>query len=217
VVINDGGRRPATNLLLYLYSTPNVVGCLLALGGLGLFFGGVIHYYWWAIVAGLYGAGAIGWPRSGLAETAARTELSAGQMVQQLSRLVDRVKPGLPKPALPLLQNIEETLSELLPRLHELSDRGVISSKDSFTVIETVRRYLPDTLAAYLRLPRYYAQMQPLSDGRTASQTLLDQLSVLDSSLKDVSSSAFAGDAEALVSNGRFLQDKFSERPAFRA
>ena len=96
--------------------------------------------------------------------------------------------------ALPLLQNIEQTLSELLPRLHELSDRGVVSSKDSFTVIETVRRYLPDTLAAYLRLPRYYAQMQPLADGRTASKTLLEQLQVLDASLKSVAKSAFAGD-----------------------
>jgi hypothetical protein len=57
--------------------------------------------------------------------------------------------------------------------------------------------------------------MQPLADGRTASQTLLDQLRVLDSSLKDVSKSAFAGDAEALVTNGRFLENKFSEKLAF--
>lgn len=30
-------------LQLFLYSTRNIVGCLLAIGGLGLFFGGVIH------------------------------------------------------------------------------------------------------------------------------------------------------------------------------
>jgi hypothetical protein len=51
---------------------------------------------------------------------------------------------------------------------------------------ETVRGYFPDTLAAYL-----------------------------DTSLKDVARSAFAGDAEALVSNGRFLQEKFSEKLVF--
>jgi hypothetical protein len=79
-----------------------------------------------------------------------------------------------------------------------------------------VRRYLPDTLAAYLRLPKYYAQMQVLSDGKTASQTLNEQLVVLDNSLKDVAKSAFAGDAEALVTNGQFLQNKFSEKLAFR-
>jgi hypothetical protein len=58
--------------------------------------------------------------------------------------------------------------------------------------------------------------MQPLSDGRTAAQTLFDQLSVLDTSLKEISKSAFAGDAEMLVTNGQFLQDKFSEKLAFR-
>src|SRR5271166_1910572 len=208
----NGGPRP---LQLFFYSTGNIAGCLLAMGGLGLFFGGIIHAYWWAIVAGLYGVGALGWPRSDLAGTAQRTELSTEHLAQQVRKLVDSVAHGLPKDALEILHSIQGTLSELLPRLQELRERGVISAKDSFTVVETVRRYLPDTLAEYLRLPRFYAQMQTLADGRTASQTLLDQLQVLDSSLKEVAKSAFAGDAETLVSNGQFLLAKFSEKIAF--
>ncbi len=203
-------------LQLFLYSTGNIVGSLLALGGLGLFFGGVIHSYWWAIVAGLYGAGVLGWPSSSLAQTAANTELSVELLAQQVRKLVDSVAAGLPKDSLDCLHSIQRTLTELLPRLTDLRDRGVISAKDSFTLIETVRRYLPDTLAAYLRLPKLYAQMQPLADGRTASQTLLDQLRVLDTSLKDIAVNAFAGDAEKLVTNGQFLQNKFSEKLAFR-
>jgi hypothetical protein len=201
---------------LFLYSPGNIAGCLLAMGGLGLFFGGVIHAYWWAIVAGLYGAGALGWPRSDLAQTAERTELSTEMLAQQVRKLVDSVARGLPQEALDSLHSIQATLSELLPRLQDLRNRGIISAKDSFIVVETVRRYLPDTLAAYLRLPKFYAQMQALADGRTASQTLLDQLHVLDTSLKEVAKSAFAGDAEMLVSNGQFLQNKFSEKLAFR-
>jgi len=203
-------------LQFFLYSTRNIAGCLLAMGGLGLFFGGVIHAYWGAIVAGLYGVGVLGWPRSDLAGMAERTELSTEMLAQQVRKLVDSVAQGLPKEALEFLRSIQGTLVELLPRLQELRDRGIISAKDSFTVIETVRRYLPDTLAAYLRLPKFYAQMQTLADGRTATQTLLEQLRVLDASLKDIAKSAFAGDAEALVSNGQFLQNKFSEKLAFR-
>jgi hypothetical protein len=203
-------------LQLFLYSTGNIVGCLLAMGGLGLFFAGVIGSYWWAIVAGLYTAGVAGWPRSKLAAMAEGTRLSTEMLAQQVRKLVDSVEQGLPKDALDCLRSIQNTLTELLPRLEQLRDRGVISGKDSFTVIETVRRYLPDTLGAYLRLPKYYAQMQTLSDGRTASQTLLDQLRMLDTSLKDVAKSAFEGDAETLVSNGKFLQNKFSEKLAFR-
>jgi hypothetical protein len=104
-------------------------------------------------------------------------------LAQQVRKLVDSVAQGSPKNSLDRLRAIQAMLSELLPRLQELRHRGIISAKDSFTVVETVRRYLPDTLGAYLRLPRLYAQMQPLADGRTASQTLLDQLTVLDTSL----------------------------------
>jgi hypothetical protein len=202
-------------LLLFLYSTNNIAGCLLALGGLGFFFTGVLESYWWAIVGGLYGAGVLGWPRSSLAETAERAELSTDLLADQIRRLVDGVAKGLPREALDVLRSIQHTLAELLPRLNELRDRGVISARDSFTVVETVRRYLPDTLAAYLRLPRLYAQMQTLGDGRTASDVLLEQLKILDSSLKDVARSAFAGDAEALITNGKFLQAKFAEKATF--
>jgi len=204
-------------LQLFLYSTGNIVGCVLALGGLGLFFLGIVHAWWWVIVAGLYGAGVFGWPRSDLAKMAEQTELTNDTLAQQVRQLVDSVANGLPKDSLDRLRSIQGTLVELLPRMQELRERGIISAKDSFTVIETVRRYLPDTLGAYLRLPKFYAQMQPLADGRTASHTLLDQLTVLDSSLKDVAKSAFAGDAETLVTNGQFLQSKFTEKLAFRA
>jgi hypothetical protein len=202
-------------LMLFLYSPSNIVGCLLAMGGLGLYFTGIIHAYWWAIVAGLYGAGVLGWPRNELAQLAEGTELSTELLAQQVRKLVDSVAKGLSKEALEVLASIQATLTELLPRLHELQSRGVISAKDSFTVLETVRRYLPDTLGAYLRLPKFYAQMQTLADGQTASQTLVTQLRVLDSSLKEVAKSAYAGDAETLVTNGQFLSNKFSEKIAF--
>jgi hypothetical protein len=204
-------------LQLFLYSTGNIVGCMLALGGLGLFFLGIVHAWWWVIVAGLYGAGVLGWPRSDLAKMAEQTELTNETLAQQVRQLVDSVANGLPKDSLDRLRSIQGTLVELLPRMQELRERGIISAKDSFTVVETVRRYLPDTLGAYLRLPKFYAQMQPLSDGRTAAKTLFDQLTVLDTSLQAVAKSAFAGDAETLVTNGQFLESKFSEKLAFRA
>ena len=202
-------------LKLYLYSANNIAGSLLAIGGLGMYFAGVFHAYWWAITAGLYGVGALGWPRSDLAQTAERTQLSTEMLAQQIRKLVDSVAKGLPNTAVDMLRSIEATLDELLPRLKEMQDRGVISAKQAFTVIETVRRYLPDTLAAYLRLPKLYAQKQTLADGRTAAQALVDQLKVLDSSLKEIANSAFRGDADALITNGQFLQSRFAERTVF--
>lgn len=207
------GRR----VRLYLYGMPNIVGCLLALGGLGLFFAGVIADYWGAIVLGLYVAGAIGWPRSQLAETAAHTELAADTLAQQLSRLVTEVGKGLPKEAVAVLRSIEGTLRELLPRLQEMQQRGSVTPQSAFTVAQTVRRYLPDTLAGYLKLPAMYARMQKLPSGKTAAQTLVEQLHLLDESLQKIAHDAFAGDAEALLVNGEFLKSKFSQTLAFQA
>ncbi len=201
---------------LFLYGTPNIVGSLLAMGGLGLFFGGVIHAYWWAIVGGLYGAGVLGWPRNDLSRLAETSELSTAELAQQMKKLVDSVAKGLPKDALLELRAIEATLAELLPRLQEMQDRGAISAKDCFTVVETVKRYLPDTLGAYLRLPKLYAQVQTLDNQQTASQILTAQLKMLNASLQEIARNAFVGDAEKLVTNGKFLQAKFSEVTAFR-
>jgi hypothetical protein len=61
-----------------------------------------------------------------------------------------------------------------------------------------------------------YAQVQPLADGKTASQTLFDQLQMLDTSLKGIAKNAFEGDAQTLITNGQFLQTKFAEKLAFR-
>ena len=202
--------------MLYLYGAPNIAGCVLAMGGLGLFFGGVIHAYWWAIVAGLYGAGAVGWPRNELAETAETAELSTELLAQQVKKLVDSVAKGLPKEALEELKGIEGTLAELLPRMRQMQDAGAISAKEAFTVLETVRRYLPDTLGAYLRLPKLYAQMQTLGEQQTAAQLLTSQLKMLREALQEIARNAFAGEAEKLVTNGKFLQAKFSEVTAFR-
>lgn len=207
---------PTSKRQHFLHSTGNIVGCLLALAGLGLFFTGIIHAFWWLIVPGLYAAGVLAVPRRRMVRETAPTEVSGDLLVQKVRKLVDRVQSGLPAETIVPLRSIESTLSELLPRLKELCDRGIISPKDSFTVTETVRRYLPDTLIAYLRLPRFYAQVQALADGRTASQTLLEQLEMLDIYLKEITASAFEGDAEKLLTNGQFLQNKFGEKLAFK-
>ena len=168
-------------------------------------------------MAGLYAAGVLAWPKSELAARAEAAELDHELLAQQVGKLIDSVAKGLPAEALALLHDIQATLTELLPNLSRLEERGVLSPRATFTVLETVRRYLPDTLSGYLRLPKLYAQVHPLGDGKTASQSLVEQLRLLDGSLKEIAVNAFAGDAEALRVNGQFLQSRFAERFAFQA
>jgi hypothetical protein len=44
---------------------------------------------------------------------------------------------------------------------------------------------------------------------------LVDQLQMLDQSLKQIAQESFAGDVEALVNSGRFLERKLRAKAAF--
>ena len=205
----------------FLYSPRNIAGCCLAFVGLVLLFTGVIGTGWPLIVAGLYAVGVLAWPRKKIVEAEENPdielapEVSVDTLAQQLERLINDVSKRLPEPALASLHSIQTTLADLLPRLRELEVSGALSVESAFTVEETLRRYLPEMLTSYIKLPPAFARTQPLKDGRTASTTLVDQLQMLDDSLKQVAQEAFAGDAEALVNSGRFLERKLRAKAAF--
>jgi hypothetical protein len=48
-----------------------------------------------------------------------------------------------------------------------------------------------------------------MPDGRTAAQVVLDQLTLLDSKLEEVAEAVNKNDTDALLANGRFLEDRF--------
>jgi hypothetical protein len=201
----------------FLHSPRNIAGCCLAFVGLMLLFTGVIDTGWPFIVAGLYAAGVLAWPRKQVVEAEAHSpEVSVETLAQQLQRLIDDASERLPEPALASLHSIQATLTDLLPRLRELEVSGALSVESAFTVEETLRRYLPEMLISYLKLPSSFARTRPLKDDRTAAQILIDQLQMLDESLKQIAHESFAGDVEALVNSGRFLERKLRAKAAFQ-
>lgn len=200
----------------FLYSPRNIAGCCLAFVGLVLLFAGVIDTGWPLIVAGLYAVGALAWPRKQVAEAEAPSaDIPVEALVQELQGLVSDVSAKLPDAAQASLRSIQSTLSDLLPRLRELEVSGALSVESAFTVEETLRRYLPEMLTSYLKLPAAFANTQPMQRERTAAQILVDQLQMLDESLKQIARESFAGDVEALVNSGRFLERKLRTKAAF--
>ena len=65
-------------------------------------------------------------------------------------------------------------------------------------------------MAAYLRLPRDYADRRPVSGGKTSLTVLCDQLDLLGSKMDDLFDAACRSDADALIAHVRFLAEKFS-------
>jgi hypothetical protein len=188
---------------LYLFSTKNLVGSAAGLLGLGLFFTGVVGPLWPIVVVGLYGVGALLTPgnktydlHSGWDPSDVRKALSS-----QMRTINDRV----PGDIIAKVSSIQDTILALLPRVESLP----AGSEDLFIVQRTALEYLPTALEAYLNLPKAYATLKPVEGTKTASQVLLDQLTLIDAKMHEVSDNIAKNDSDKLLANGRFLAEKF--------
>ena len=195
--------KPPGPILLYLYSRKNIVACLLALLGITLFFLGLIGPVWPAVVIGMYLIGALVTP------SGQTWNLIGGQDVSDLSGAlsseVSAVKGKLPDDVYQKVLSIQQTLQSILPKISRLGP----GSRDAFIVQKTITDYLPSTLQAYLNLPRAFATLHRMTDGRTAAQVVMDQLTLLDGKLQEVADAVNKNDTDALLANGRFLEDRF--------
>jgi hypothetical protein len=197
-----------TRLLLYLYSTRNIVACAAALVGPALLFLGLIQDGWLLITAALYGVGYFATPAPQVMDAGLAQSLTFDALLDQFDRVIKEARSQLQPVMLARLDSIRHSIGEVLPRLAER--RGF--DDNLYTVRETISRYLPETLANYVALPPMFRVSRVLKDGKTARDLLLDQLAVLDDQMKEVVGNVARGDADALLANGRFLEAKFRER-----
>lgn len=195
-----------TRLLLAFYSTRNIVGCAAALAGVTLFLAGVIQDWWFPIVAGLYAAAWLLVP-AGRGQMASTILESANQesLVRAMEDLYAKAKGKLPKEAATRLAHILQRVRELAPGLFS----GEVPPAQSMALAATITRDLPQTINHYLKLPPLFASMTVVHDGKTSKQLFIEQLDLLDGQLVKIAESIYRHDADAVVANGKFLQDKF--------
>lgn len=193
-------------ILLFLYSNGNIVGSLLGLLGLGLFFGGIIRDFWFFIVLGMYGIGVLATPRSPTYELRFRNQATADEIRAELNNLVKTIKNKVPADILVKVEHIRDSVLDILPYIVDFNS----SDHHIFIIRQTVLDYLPEALQNYLNLPRAFATLHPVKDGKTAKQILAEQLDLLDHQLQQVAGDLSSNNAQALLIHGRFLEDKFS-------
>lgn len=199
-------RKPSP-LLLFLYSNANIVGSLLGLLGLGLYFLGVIHQFWLPIIIGLYLIGVLATPKNPTVELQLRNQLSADDIRAGLEELVHKVQGKLPQEVLARVNSIKDSILEVLPQMMALGG----GDYNIYLIQQTALDYLPSALESYLNLPKAYANLQPVKDGKTAKQLLVEQLDLLDGEMKQVVQEVYQNDTQKLIAHGRFLQDKFQK------
>jgi hypothetical protein len=209
VAINDPGRIDVNPVLRYLYSGKNIVGSALALFGLLLFFTHVIAVFFWPfVVVAMYGIGALlapGPPKVALAGTS----FDPDSIRRSLQRTLAIASGKLPAPLQAKVQDISDTIMGILPHYADFPP----GSPDLFVVGRTATDYLPSALQAYLNLPRAYATLHKMANGKTADDVLGDQLTLLATKMNDVADAVHKKDSDALLANGKFLEEKFGASP----
>ncbi|WP_171939122.1 hypothetical protein [Herbaspirillum rubrisubalbicans] len=200
-------NKPSFKLqvLLFLYSTRNLAGCVLALIGLGCFFAGFINDWWYAIVVAMYVAGWLAAPQDRELNLQILQQEHENQMRETIDQLLTQAGSRLPKEAIQKLKKMGETIEDLVPKIQA----GQVTMQHSIVLINAVTRDLPQTVRNYLQLPPAFAAVHTVEGGKTCKQLLLDQLDILGNQLVKLTELINKDDAEALIKNGKFLQEKF--------
>ncbi len=199
-----GNPKQQGRVTRYLTSKKNIAGSVGALAGLGLFFAGIVAPPLWpVVVGGLYGMGALLAPKERPANL--RADMDVKDLDKSLNGLLKRIHGQLPQPLEAKVQGIASTILGILPRTGELAP----GSQELFILQRTVTDYLPTSLQAYMDLPRTYAMLKPLRGTKTAQQVLGDQLDLLQQQMNEVADAVAQNDADKLLAQGRFLEEKF--------
>ncbi|MGZ8735207.1 MAG: hypothetical protein ACXW1M_08475 [Acidimicrobiia bacterium] len=123
-----------------------------------------------------------------------------------LDELLIDIRGRVPDSVQARVERVAGTVRQTIPRLDQLGS----NSAQAHAVVRTATSYLPEAVAAYLRLPRDFADKRAVSGGKTSLTILCDQLDLLGSKMDDLFDAACRADADALIAHGRFLAEKFS-------
>lgn len=205
-------RVPAAGAQQPLRATAVAGGIAAACGVLGLF----LAWLHGSPLAGVAGAGGIAGglllARTGRRRAAGVPELPATPLfdpasVEAFDRAVQQLAADLPPAVVqPLTQ-----FKQLVLRMARQPGAGNVDEhfqlEDRLYANECLRRYLPDSLQAYLAVPREQRET-PLADGHTPQGLLLQQLALLHAQMETRETKLARGAAEALLRQQRFLNAK---------
>ncbi len=111
------------------------------------------------------------------------------------------------------LSDLKTQISRCVALLASAEGKQVNADEDQMFIRACVRRYLPDSISGFLRVPQKDRETMPMDDGKTALDLLHDQIAMLKSQLqaKEERLTQMAG--ESLMQQQRFLAAKTGIRP----
>lgn len=194
----------------------------LALGGVGLLLAGLqASWLLGAASVGLTGLAAGLWMVA--RRQSAATSLAAQPLLPlfdatalaKLDEVLHHLASEMTETQLAPLRGLADTLERMAPLMRRVGVNEQFTQEDHFYVTECVRRYLPDTLQAYLQVPRHSrSQPAPASldagsgPAPSADELLATQLALLQTELGRREKALTSASTEALQKQQRFLKAK---------
>lgn len=120
----------------------------------------------------------------------------------------------LPVEAKKIVTNISNTTTELL-NFQKQKNTLNNTTEDSLILQSILETYLPKIINQYNLLPANYANNTKSSNGKTAKEMIIEQLTILDEKITEISHNIYENDVTAMKVNGNFLKKKFNETNIF--
>lgn len=122
---------------------------------------------------------------------------------------IDSISVRLPKAAVAELAKIKQTLGRVIAALDSWDHSALgIPAEEAFFAHELVARYLPDACHHYIDAMDASSGNARLEDGRTAEDSLLRQLGILEGRLKRTLTKVAAAKTQALANHEAFVRTK---------
>ncbi len=192
--------------MLFTHSTPNIIGCLLGLSGLSLYFYKIIFINWLPIVIGLYLIGYRITPKPPEILHIYDDTLSPEELLINLETLIITVRNKISENMLSIVLDIRNELENILQSFSYIEH----DPNSAHIIHQTVVDYLPRILDTYMRIPPAYAKLYKMRDGSTVTEIAIEQLNILHSEISHISKSIVKKDIQDLKIHHRFLKEKFN-------
>lgn len=195
-------RRVAKALRIAMFVAAVITACIawgLVAGGIGTT---ALILVIMAAVAGVVLLSV--YPRAAAPESAQLAAAAPAVLPAVTEQWLDRRRGALPALAAPKIDAIAARLATLEPQLATVAANDPVAAD----LNRLLAQHLPELVERYTRVPDDQRRVAG-ADGASIETRLVDGLSVIDSELARVSEQLAAGDRDAFLIQGRFLENKY--------
>lgn len=134
------------------------------------------------------------------------------EALQRIDEAFEATAAAVPESALAAMVSLKATAVRVALAMDSAPLDGEFTLDDRLYVIESLRRYIPDTLSAYLQVPVAQRTLPGAGETSSANDLLQSQLALLQSGLAQRAQRLSASAVEAMRRQQRFLQAKATRR-----